>query len=110
MIIFFFFLKKKIFFFNMGRSKRQIKHCRSIAKKRKRNNDTNEINLDETNLNDILSSDDKGSAEDEDSTEDEVEWIDDQIDNEAEQLFSVLINNMKELKPYKRPLINLGNS
>ena len=51
----------------MGRTKRQRQYCQSIAKKRKIHNDTNETNLDE-----ILNSDDG------ESSEDEVGWIDDQ--------------------------------
>ncbi|CAG8748771.1 864_t:CDS:2, partial [Funneliformis caledonium] len=46
------------------------------------------------------------TLDDGESTEDEVEvgWINDQIENDAEQLFSVLIKNMKKFKPSKRPL------
>ncbi|CAG8547138.1 8889_t:CDS:2, partial [Funneliformis caledonium] len=46
--------------------------------------------------NDILSSDDGNS------TEDKIEWIDDQIENETECLFLVLIENIK--------MLNLFNS
>ncbi|CAG8459149.1 7924_t:CDS:2 [Funneliformis caledonium] len=69
----------------------QKQHCKDLAKKRKL-----ESKKSYDISNDILNSDD------EDSTEDEIEWIDDQIENEAECLFSVLIKNIK--------VLNLSNS
>ncbi|RHZ51294.1 hypothetical protein Glove_481g70 [Diversispora epigaea] len=52
---------------------------------------------------------------DEDTTDDEasdieIEFIDNQIEIEATELFSVLKKNMETLKLSKRPLRNLGNS
>ncbi|GET56130.1 hypothetical protein GLOIN_2v1489476 [Rhizophagus irregularis DAOM 181602=DAOM 197198] len=55
-------------------------------------------------LTDISSSDDGNSIED------EVRWIDNKIENEADQIFSTLMKNMETLKKFKRPLVNLGNS
>src|ERR1044072_7840478 len=83
----------------MPHSKRQTQHCKDIAKKRRL-----EIEKSHDISNDILSLDDG------DSTEDEIEWIDDQIENEAEHLFSVLMENMKILNLSKRPLTYLKNS
>lgn len=82
----------------MPRPNKRIQQCRDIAKKRK-----NFIEV----YNDISSSDDGNSIED------EVEWIDNKIENEADQIFSTLMKNMKNmetLKKFKRPLVNLGNS
>ena len=72
----------------MPKSKRRARHCRNIAKKRRK----------------ILNSDD------DESTDEEIERVDNQIENEAEQFFSVLMKNMETLKLSKRPLVNLGNS
>ncbi|PKK56901.1 hypothetical protein RhiirC2_799081, partial [Rhizophagus irregularis] len=47
---------------------------------------------------------------DDESTDEEIERVDNQIENEAEQFFSVLMKNMETLKFSKRPLVNLGNS
>uniref|UniRef100_U9V156 Uncharacterized protein n=1 Tax=Rhizophagus irregularis (strain DAOM 181602 / DAOM 197198 / MUCL 43194) TaxID=747089 RepID=U9V156_RHIID len=44
------------------------------------------------------------------SIENEVGWIDNKIENEADQIFSTLMKNMETLKKFKRPLVNLGNS
>jgi len=83
----------------MPRLKRQTQHCKDLAKKRKL-----EIEKSYDISDNILCSDDG------DSTEDEIEWIDDQIENEAEHLFSVLMENMKTLNLSKRPLTYLKNS
>ena len=72
----------------MPKSKRRAQHCRNIAKKRRKN------------LN----------SDDDESTDEEIERVDNQIENEAEQFFSVLMKNMETLKLSKRPLVNLGNS
>ncbi|CAB4391219.1 unnamed protein product [Rhizophagus irregularis] len=78
----------------MPRPNKRIQQCRDIAKKRK--------NFVE--VTDISSSDDGNSIED------EVGWIDNKIENEADQIFSTLMKNMETLKKFKHPLVNLGNS
>ena len=42
--------------------------------------------------------------------ESEVEWVDIEIEHNADELFQVLMKNMEILKSFKRPLVNLGNS
>ncbi|CAB5357762.1 unnamed protein product [Rhizophagus irregularis] len=71
----------------MPRSKRKTQHCRNIAKKKRK-------------IVNILNSDD------DESTDEEIERVDNQIENEAEQFFSVLMKNMETLKFSKRPLKN----
>src|ERR1043166_4319076 len=73
----------------MPRLKRRIQHCRNIANKRKKI-----VNI----------------SDDDESTDEEIERVDNQIENEAEQFFSILMKNMETLKFSKRPLVNLGNS
>ncbi|RGB22117.1 hypothetical protein C1646_822668 [Rhizophagus diaphanus] len=51
---------------------------------------------------------DNSSSSDNDSTEDEVEWVDNKIEDEAEQNFSVLMKSMETLKISKRPLKGSG--
>src|SRR3954469_17224667 len=79
----------------MARLKKRTRQCREIAKKKKKK---------------IVKNTDNSNSADSSSTEDEVERVDNQIEDEAEQLFSVLMKNMKTLKMSKRPLVNLGNS
>ena len=78
----------------MTRPKTQTKHCRKIAKKRK----------------EIVKDTDNSNSDNYNSTEDEVEWVDNKIEDEAEQIFSILMKNMETLKMSKRPLVNLENS
>lgn len=75
----------------MPQSKWKTWHCHNIAKKRRK-------------IVNILNSDD------DESTDEEIERVDNQIENEAEQFFSILMKNMEILKFSKRPLVNLGNS
>jgi hypothetical protein len=56
-------------------------------------------NVDHTN---------NSSLDDNDSTENEVEWVDNKIEDEAEQIFLVLMKSMEILKTSKWPLVNLG--
>ncbi|GES72956.1 hypothetical protein RCL_jg15606.t1 [Rhizophagus clarus] len=78
----------------MARLKRRTQHCQKIARKRKK----------------VVEDTDNSSSNDNDSTEDEVEWADNKIEDEAEQIFSVLMKSMETLKMSQRPLVNLGNS
>jgi hypothetical protein len=53
---------------------------------------------------------DNSSSNDNDSTVDEVEWADNKIEDETEQIFFSFNEKYGTLKMFKRPLVNLGNS
>ncbi|CAG8713944.1 10518_t:CDS:2, partial [Funneliformis caledonium] len=86
-------------FFTIGRVKQQTQQCQDISKKKKV-----KIVKNHNGTSDTLNSNDR------DSSEDEVEQIDDQIENEAKQFLSVLMENMKALNLLKCLLKYLGNS
>ncbi|GBB88849.1 hypothetical protein RclHR1_15470004 [Rhizophagus clarus] len=53
----------------------------------------------------VVEDTDNSSSNDNNSTEDEVEWADNKIEDEAEQIFSVLMKSMETLKMSQRPLV-----
>jgi len=65
----------------MARPKKRTQQCREIAKKKKK----------------IVEDTDISNSDNNNSTEDEVKWVDNQIEDEAEQIFSVLMKNMETL-------------
>ncbi|RIA86668.1 hypothetical protein C1645_828953 [Glomus cerebriforme] len=71
----------------MSQAKQKTQQCRNIAKKKKKMID-NTLNSDDSeNINE------------------EVKWIDNQIENKAEQFFLILTKNMEKLKHFKCPLL-----